>query len=56
MSLFKNRPGRALIPFMSTFTYVIIAVLVYIFTSAGVLWSILWPIWLLIQLYHLIFG
>jgi hypothetical protein len=56
MSLFKNRPGRSILGFMTSFGYIVVAVLVYFLTSAGLLWSIFWPIWLIIQLYHFIFG
>jgi hypothetical protein len=56
MGFFKNREGRSIIGFMTSFGYIIIAILIFIFTSAGIIWSIFWPIWLVIQLWHLLFG
>ncbi|MDR2199033.1 MAG: hypothetical protein LBR53_06225 [Deltaproteobacteria bacterium] len=56
MSFLKLREGRINLGFFFSLPYVVIAVLVYFLTSAGLLWAILWPIWLVIKLFHLIFG
>ncbi|MDR2404925.1 MAG: hypothetical protein LBE27_00965 [Deltaproteobacteria bacterium] len=56
MGIFKKREGFSIFGYMSSFSYIIIAILIYFFTSAGLIWSIFWPIWLIVQLYHLLFG
>ncbi|MDR2460021.1 MAG: hypothetical protein LBE38_04450 [Deltaproteobacteria bacterium] len=56
MSFFKNREGKSILAFMTSFGYIIVAILVYVFFKPGIIWAIFWPIWLIVLLFNLIFG
>ncbi|MDR2340006.1 MAG: hypothetical protein LBF40_07735 [Deltaproteobacteria bacterium] len=55
-SFFKNREGRSILGFMTSFGYIVVAILVFFIFKPHILWAIFWPIWLIYLLFNLIFG